>query len=271
MNASAALILLAFPAIFSGCVSTKYKMIPAAETTSPVPVAALQTVAISEVAANVDTVIVFRGPGSWKTEAYWDEYVVSLTNRSGEPLTIESAVLTGFQNDPAIAGDDPWLLEKSSKTWWQNVRSSETGRMLKLGGVTVLTGASAVGVALSGGIFGPTSASALAAANALALVTVAIPIYAVGSVVRNVSSRHEVEAEFKRRRLALPVSLTPDQSTKGSLFFRLTPGPQRLALTYRANGALREAVIDLTPIMGLHMAEPSRAPAVAAPKNVATR
>jgi hypothetical protein len=262
MKIGAAFLWVLVSAMGSGCVSTKYKLVSQDAPPPPAREVNLTTAPAAEVEATVNTVIVFQGPGAWKQEAYWDEYVVTLVNHSATPVIVASAELTDYRNQPVAVGDDPWQIEKSSKTWWQNTSTSDGGRLLKLGGATVLTGATAVGFALSGGVLGPTSAGALAAANALALVTVAIPIYAVGSVVRNVSSRHQVEAEFHRRRLALPIALSPDRPIRGSLFFRVTPGPQRLVLHYRAGAESRDTTVVLPPLAGLHF---KTAPAVAVP------
>src|SRR3954470_11695952 len=37
--------------------------------------------ALSSGAASLSSVIVYEGPGSWKKAAFWDEYVVTVTNR----------------------------------------------------------------------------------------------------------------------------------------------------------------------------------------------
>ena len=77
----------------TGCVSAKYQR--AADDTPPPTVLNLAaTPAVSAGAptapsgldARLNTVIVFRGPGSWKRDAYWDEYVLTLANRGAAPL-----------------------------------------------------------------------------------------------------------------------------------------------------------------------------------------
>ena len=70
----------------------------------------------SPVEALVNTVIVYQGPGSWKREAHWDEYVVTIANRGDAPLVIDSFSLTGLSGREVAPGTIPWALEKQSRT-----------------------------------------------------------------------------------------------------------------------------------------------------------
>ena len=65
--------------------------------------------------------------------------------------------------------------------------------------------------------------------------------------------------------IVLPLTLAPGQTVHGSLFFRVTPGPQRLALRGQAGDEPHESIIDLAPLAGLHR----KAPAPTAPATVA--
>lgn len=234
----------------TGCVSTKYKL---AKKNTPPPIALNLSVGQAAVEVTVHAVIVYEGPGSWKRKAFWDEYVLTIANRSDAPLSIESAAVVDFQENQIPAGSDPWQLEKESKTWWQNVKSSETGRLLTLGAGTFVAGAAFMVVAPAV-IWGGSGAAAGAAAG-FAVAAVALPVYAVASVVGNISGRHKIEAEFNRRRLVLPANIPAGQIVQGSLFFRITPGPKRLLLHGRANGVPRDMVLDLAPLAGLHFKE----------------
>ena len=251
-------ILLLSALALTGCVSTKYKLAKP-ETTQPAVALNLAS-APAPLEATVNTVIVFRGPGSWKREAYWDEYVVTFANRGFAPLTIESATLTDFQDQAVTPGDNPWDLEKQSHSYEARVLSS-VGDVLKVGGATVLTSTAAGGVAVLGAL---STSSQLGAAMVVggtimfAAATVVVPVW---SVVANVNSRHDVEAEYRRRRLALPLFLVPSQIAQGSFFFRISPGPQRLALHGQAGDQPCEAIVDLAPLAGLHLKEkPAIAP-----------
>src|SRR6185436_17906008 len=112
--------LLAAALACTGCVSSKYKLAKPADTLPAVALNLTSTPAPgkadapSPVEATLNTVLVFQGPGSWKREAYWDEYIVTLANRGPAPFNIESATLTDFQGQAVTPGDNPWDLEKQS-------------------------------------------------------------------------------------------------------------------------------------------------------------
>jgi hypothetical protein len=249
--------LLAGISTFTGCVSSKYqqapKGTPSAVTLGLAAVHAPNSPESSTaIDAIVQTVIVYGGPGSWKRAAYWDEYVLSLANRSNLPLTVESAILTDFQGRPVASGDNPWSLEKESRSYEAQILHT-VGDVLKVGSATVLTGTAAGSVLVYGALHTASQAGAAMVVGGTVLfaaATVAIPVC---SVIANVSSRHSIETEFQRRQLRLPVWLMPGQFAQGSLFFRISPGPQLLRLHCRAGDEPRDVVIDLAPLADLHL------------------
>src|SRR5205814_5963570 len=85
------------------------------------------------------------------------------------------------------------------------------------------------------------------------------PAFIGGTIYTNISNRHAIEQEFELRRLVLPAVLVPGQLVQGSLFFRISPGPQRLTLTCRVDDEPRDVIIDLAPIAGLHLKSPPAA------------
>jgi hypothetical protein len=264
MKRSFPLVLLTIVSLaFSGCVSSKYKL---AKPDAMTPPLALNLAAKQPpLETMVNTVIIYQGPGSWKREAYWDEYVLSLANRGDAALTVESATLVDFQNNATAPGDDPWKLDNAGKTAWQRFKSSQTGNLLALGAGTVgvvgvLAGAS-LGIT---GFLGPATATSVALNAAATATLFAAPVYAITIVAINSHNKKQVVAEFNRRRLALPVTLAPAQVAQGSLFFRVSPGPQRLTLHCRVANEPRDVTIDLAPLASLHFKE--KAPPAAAPK-----
>ena len=235
----------------AGCVSSKYRFAEAAST--PPPVVLTLAAPQAPLGAMVDTVIVFQGPGSWKHNAYWDEYRLTLTNRTGSPLNVESAYLTGIARQPAAPGTEPWALEETSRTLADKSFGLAKDVTIQLGsGLGATSLAAGVGAALGG--------SGLAAVGGAALgVVVAVPTVVGVSLYRNISGRHEIEREFAHRRLVLPATLAPGEVAPGSLFFPITPGPQRLVLRGRADGQPVEVAIDLAPLAGLHLKTPPAA------------
>lgn len=243
--------------LFTGCVSTKYKMANA-ETTAPAVTLNLTNLPPTagamrpDLEAAVHTVIVFQGPGSWKRQAFWDEYVVSVANHTAKPITIEAVTLTDFQNQPVSVGENPWALEKFSRSYTARVANS-VGDVLKVGGATVLTSTAAGGVAVLGALHVGNQLGAAMVVGGTVMFAAATVVVPVASVVRNINSRHEIEAEYRRRRLSLPVYLAPGQIQQGSFFFRISPGPQQLTLHCRVGNETRQVTIDLTPLAGLHL------------------
>src|SRR5476649_1401151 len=106
-----AMMLLMALLILPGCVTKRYQT--ASKKTPPaVPLnLGAQQLPLTAV---LNTLIVFEGPGSWKREAYWDEYVVSIVNQGQSPVTIDSAVLDSSAIVSQTPGSDPWALEKQS-------------------------------------------------------------------------------------------------------------------------------------------------------------
>jgi hypothetical protein len=236
------LVLIGFVAALSGCVtSSKYRM--ARKVTPPAPLSGL-SVRRADLELTVPSLIVVQGPGSWKRDARWDEYLVQLTNHGGQPVTIESAELVDILGQLQRPGDDPWKLEKLSYTNWDNYGKA---------GVSLLAGA---GVAYIYGGVALMSAFSGSVATADAMI-VAFPWLLVADVavvaVKNNSNKGKVQREFTRRRVSLPRTLAAGESVSGSLFFPMTPGPQRLTLKGTSQDTPFELVLELPPLAGLHL------------------
>lgn len=252
--------LLAIFVMFAatGCVSSKYKL--AKRSTPPVPIDLITVQQPLE--AKLHTVIVYQGPGAWKREAFWDEYVCSIVNRGDAPVEIEAASLIDRQEAIVSFGTDPWALEDQSKTWWKRVRSSEGASLFALGGGTILAGSLAVtsahiavGVAALDATL-PGAAVYSGIAVGATIVLVALPVYAVSIVAINQHNKKEVQAEFARRRFPLPAVIAPQQIVQGSFFFPITPAPRRLLIRHRIGNAVAESAIELVTLQDLHMKVP---------------
>ncbi len=249
-------LLLACTLLLTGCVSTKYKMAPK-ETAKP-PVVLDLAATQSPLALKLHTVIVFKGPGSWKQEAYWDEYVVALSNQGAAPVVLESATLVDALGTEQACGTDPWKLEKQSR---ENLKKyAHYGRKVMIGaGLTV---AWVVSPVLG---YSAAMAGADVLAGAAVGVFVLVPVWAIGSGVRYFIAENAIEDEFARRRIKLPLELKPGESRLGSLFFPVSPGPQRLVVHGRAGGQAVADTLDLAPLAGLHFLKELTDPAPAAP------
>jgi hypothetical protein len=239
----------------TSCVSAKYKM---ADVNTPPAVPLNLSAEAHSVNAQIDTVIIYGGSGSWKHEAYWDEYLLTITNRSDQPVDLTSATLIDFQGNPVMPGEDPWQIQEESKDWIKNYDPGTTGVVLKVGAASVLTG-----VVVGGGLAAlflssapGVTAAAVAPAVAVGVGAMAIivaPFIALGTWGVNVEARKLIEAEFQSRRLKLPVTIHPGQASQGSLFFRITPGPKQMTLSFSGVEPSFEISVALAPLADLHI------------------
>jgi len=241
--------------LLTSCVSAKYKM--ASEDTPP-PMPLNVSAEAHSVNVLINTVIIFGGPGSWKRDAYWDEYILSITNHSEHSVALTSATLIDFQGNPIVSGDNPWELQEQSRAWVENYSSGTGGVIIKVGATSLLAGAIVGGSAAATGAliaatYGVGVSAGMAATVVAASTVIALPVVGISSVILNVIRKHKIEDEFNRRRLMLPATIPQGQVTQGSLFFRITPGPQRLSLLFTGVDRGFDVSFDLKPLSDLHI------------------
>src|SRR5450631_4630300 len=90
----------------TGCVTSKQYRFADAGAIAPKALGLHTEVAQLELAVN--SVIVPHGLGSWKEDAVWNEFLVSVVNRGGRTITLESALLTDERDQTQTPGTDPW-------------------------------------------------------------------------------------------------------------------------------------------------------------------
>jgi hypothetical protein len=84
-------------------------------------------------------------------------------------------------------------------------------------------------------------------AAASGAVLVAAPIVVTG-LVANLYRRNQIEKEFARRRLPLPVTVQSSTPVRGGLFFAITPHPERLVLHARVDSQPLLIEFDMSPV-----------------------
>jgi hypothetical protein len=232
--------------VLTGCVSSNYKL--AGKDTPPAhalnvhfPPAPLD--------ANLATLITDGGPGSWKLAAFWDEYVVALHNTDDQPLQVASVTLVDFAGISRSVGDDPWALERESKTLERKYRDAGMAFARIAAPRVLVTSAEPVVVASAG--IGTAGAAAAATAT-----VVALPVY--GLAIWGINKHHKatIKAEFNRRRLPLPLTLAPGETRTGSLFFPMVPNPRSLDLNWSNESGSGDSVLPLDFLRGLHVPAP---------------
>jgi len=199
----------------------------------------------------LDTIITYNGPGSWKREALWDEYVVTISNQGPQPLTVASAELTDFAGTIHATGIGMQSLERQSTILEQECLDA---------GLAFARDAGPTAVTVGGGVRLVGAASANTGAG-MAVVAAGVPVPA--SYTRKIVSLNKVYfvGEFEQRRLALPLTLAPGEARVGSLFFPMVPNPRALSLHWSSGTTSGGLTLPLDSVQGLHV----KAPATAVP------
>src|ERR1700674_4458494 len=229
--------------VLTGCVSSKYKF--ARKDTPPAPALNVRFPP-GPLDVTLASVIIDGGPGSWKREAFWDEYVVTFHTTGDQPLQVASVTLVDFAGTSRIAGDDPWALERESKTLERKYRDSGVA-FARMAAPRVLV-ASAEPVAIASAGIGTAGAAAAATATAVAL-----PVYGLAIWGINRHNKVAITAEVNRRRLPLPLSLAPGETRTGSLFFPMVPNPRSLDLNWSNESGTGDPVLPLDFLRGIHV------------------
>jgi len=240
-------LLLAATLLFPGCVSSGYRT---ARKNTPPPQLLNVKFSRGRFDATLISVITYNGPGSWKRNALWDEYVVTIQNTGSDPITIGAAGLTDSAETIWAAGLAPWALEKESRRLEDRYRAAGIAfvRYTTPGLAIVGTGAAAVA---SAGLF------STAAATAAAATLIALPVYYISVLTINHSNKGAMEREFRQRLLVTPLTLSPGQSRTGSFFFPMVPAPRSLALHWSDRSTAGDAVFELTFLRDLHIKAPN--------------
>lgn len=253
-------MLLAVAVLQSGCVSNRYRMVKkGAVPPEPINLA----LATEPVGVTLSALITYHGPGSWKRDALWDEYVVTLHNPGPERITLTAASLTDHFGTIHELSYDPWALEKASQTLEQRykaagiafVRYTVPGVLIAGAGVAMIYSA---GVGLGGLSAG--------AATAATVTVLALPVYYLTVLGINHNNKRAIVEEFKRRRLVLPLTLGPGETRTGSLFFPMMVSPRELALGWRRAGEKGTVTLPLEFLKGLHLELAPAAPSAKADK-----
>jgi len=246
----------------AGCGSPAYQMVKA-ESAKPVAPMVVKATACG-LELTVTGLIVYEGPGAWKKDAYWDEYVVSLTNQGDQSVQIEEMELGDVLERRVPSGVEPWALEKAGRQhekYLQRLQAPAdvpgSARQREKQRLTMTQGAVGVaGIGLLGMLYVPALAPAVAGPAILygaPLILMAYsPVWVANKLIVDPKNREHVQAEFTRRCLRLPVTIAPGETVTGSVFFPLTPGPERLLAVGHRGQEKAAVTIELPGLEGLH-------------------
>lgn len=218
--------------------------------------------------AILDWVIVRDGNGAWAKNADWDEYLISLTNRSADPVRITDLAVfdsLGTRIDPRANRKE---LLKGSKETAHRYRASGLKTKAGMGGAGLLATGAAVGAVGYGAALGSAYGSMMggtAAAGGVAAASamlIAAPVFAVFGIVRAVHNS-QVNNEIERRQTTMPVLLSATQTQHLDIFFPLAPSPQRIEITYVDSRGEHRLPVDIrAALAGLHLGNGQPADAV---------
>jgi len=231
-----------------GCVATKYKL--AKKNTPPIRLLNIAFPPSASLQPTLTALIIYGGPGSWKREALWDEYVITLENSGERPITVDFASLDDSAGTAYAAGNDPWALENQSKKLEKQYRNRGEAFMRAAGPGVLIVGAGAATISAAAG--GTVFVSAGMVGAAVATVVV-LPVYYLTVVGINHYNKKAVVAEFNRRRLPLPLTLAPGETRTGSLFYPMLRNPSSLELRWSSETVSAQATLPLDFLNGLHV------------------
>lgn len=205
-------------------------------------------------------VIVRNGPGSWATNADWDEYLLAVRNHSGDTLNITAVSIYDSLDTMITSDHDRNRLVGASRETARRykgrgieVKAGVSGeRMVKVGTVgTAAAYGAATTILASGSTAAATSAVAAGALGGLLLG----PALVVGGVVKS-SNNRAVAREIEWRHTELPVDIAAGDDLVLTLFFALGPSPQRVELTYVDGSGEHVLSIDTRDALhGLHIGQ----------------
>jgi len=205
----------------------------------------------------LDWVIVRDGPGTWVKNAYWDEYLLRVSNQSGEPIQVTGLFVVDSLDTriEPLSGRKP--LVKGSKKTTRRYKdagikvTAGTGRgTMRVAGVAM--GGAAIGaMTATGGIMGGAGFGAAAGG-----VIILVPALAVGGMVRGLN-QGKVNKQIGERRTVFPLEVAAHETLGVDIFFPIAPSPKVVELNYTDVTGEHSVVIDTGPALdGLHIDAP---------------
>ncbi len=225
------LALAASAFVLAGCAS---RLIAPDAVVAPPPTG-LHAAAPTGLRVALEAVVGRDALGSWVREANWDEYRLAFSNDADGAVLLQSIELAGALPAPSVHTNSLAALDAQSLDNTRLYRSFARGYGIPSG----IAGGSAVAV---GGLAG-------AGIAYLALPAVAIggTIYVLGRRRQDREDAARIEDELARRGLGLPATLPPRGALRGSAFFALAPGAQRMVVRYLRDGREHQLSLELPP------------------------
>lgn len=202
--------------------------------------------------ATLDWVIVRDGPGTWSSNANWDEYMLRIENLSTRAVRIQNVTVRDSQGQVQQPSARRQGLIDASRDVVTRYNQDNIDVVIGSGvdGLSIATGA----VALAGSYAGTYAAYGSAAGLSVATgALILMPVLVLSSATQGVDNM-EVSRELIARQTALPAVIGPGATETLSLFFPIAPSPQDVKVIYRAQQSVHQLSIDTrAPLNGLHI------------------
>jgi len=218
----------------------------------------LATASDGVLTAELNWITVRNGPGSWVTDANWDEYILSIRNDSSSTIRIRNVTINDSLDNEFSTSARRTTLRKQSKVTLKRyedlgleVKPGFSGDALMFAGTVAQTaGATATMEILKG------SLAIGAIPVAIGAVVVLSPALIIGGTMRNI--RHnEISEMIVERHSNLPILLKSEEEQVQHFFFPIAPSPQQVEITYVSDAKARKLVIDTkSALRGLHLLQP---------------
>lgn len=216
--------------------------------------------------SQLDWIIVKDGPGTWAKNAYWDEYLIRVTNQSADAITVTGVTVVDGLATTVDSAADRKTLVKASKQARRRFKKQDldvrpgagSGVLIAAGTASFVVGSSiAYATAMQGllatslgGTAASTSGAAMVGATALVF---AAPVMVVGGIVK-ASNNSRVDKEIKNRQVELPIELAAGEVKGFNVFFPVSPSPMAINVTYEnSNGVQTLTIPTAEELQGLHI------------------
>ncbi len=250
-TARKSLLLISITSMFilAGCGGSKVLKEP-----EPLEVTqSLATASDQHVSATLDWIIYRDGPGTWAKNAYWDEYLLRVSNQSDQPIQVTELIVVDSLNTRIESQPGRKQLVKGSKKTVRRYKKS--GIKVSAGSGRGTLGVAAVTAAGAGvgAVMGAGTLAGAAGGAAIVGAVVLAPVLAVGSIVRGVN-QSAVNTQIGQRQTLLPLDVPAGDEQMLDVFFPLTPSPRTVELAYSDATGEHVIVIDISAALnGLHI------------------
>ncbi len=158
--------------------------------------------------------------GSWVKDAPWHEYILTIKTPPEKSLTIFKVALIDPTGVERLCGAHPGQLEQASENLLKMYKNQGIFDAAVAGGMaaSILTAVPFIGPAFNLAGMG----------------------FQQGSHYADAKEKEAIQAEFERRRLQIPASLSGKANVRGSVFFPTIPNPKALVMEYRVGKEMGE-------------------------------